>query len=115
MAMPVASYVTRVREEFQWHIDEGGCPFVDQSPIASLYHEGAGRGMSTFHDAFLDARRRIESGADPEEVVPVLLRLAEAADEYRPRAGTMMTTTPRTRTSDGDRRHRHRDADRERP
>ena len=37
--------------------------------------------MNTFHDAFLDARRRIESGADPEEVVPVLLRLAEAQDE----------------------------------
>ena len=37
--------------------------------------------MNTFHAAFLDARRRIESGADPEEVVPVLLRLAEAADE----------------------------------
>ena len=37
--------------------------------------------MTTFHAAFLDARRRIESGADPEEVVPVLLRLAEAADE----------------------------------
>jgi len=37
--------------------------------------------MSTFHDAFLDARRRIESGADPEEVVPVLLGLAEAQDE----------------------------------
>jgi hypothetical protein len=37
--------------------------------------------VNTFHAAFLDARRRIESGADPEEVVPVLLRLAEAADE----------------------------------
>ena len=37
--------------------------------------------MSTFHDAFLDARRRIEAGADPELVVPVLLKLAEADDE----------------------------------
>ena len=37
--------------------------------------------MNTFHAAFLDARRRIESGADPEEVVPVLLKLAEAPDE----------------------------------
>jgi hypothetical protein len=37
--------------------------------------------VSTFHDAFLDARRRIEAGADPEEVVPVLLKLAEAEDE----------------------------------
>jgi hypothetical protein len=37
--------------------------------------------VNTFHDAFLDARRRIESGADPEDVVPVLLRLAEAQDE----------------------------------
>ena len=37
--------------------------------------------MNTFHDAFLDARRRIEAGADPEQVVPVLLKLAEAGDE----------------------------------
>jgi hypothetical protein len=37
--------------------------------------------VSTFHDAFLDARRRIESGADPDEIVPVLLKLAEAPDE----------------------------------
>ena len=37
--------------------------------------------MNTFHDAFRDARRRIESGAEPEEVVPILLRLAEAEDE----------------------------------
>jgi len=38
--------------------------------------------VSTFHDAFLDARRRIESGAaDPEEVVPVLLRFAGSEDE----------------------------------
>ena len=37
--------------------------------------------MNTFHDAFLDARRRIEAGADPEQVVPVLLKLAEAEDE----------------------------------
>jgi hypothetical protein len=39
--------------------------------------------VSTFHDAFLDARRRIESGADPEEIVPVLLKLAEAEDEIQ--------------------------------
>ncbi|HEY7258376.1 MAG TPA: hypothetical protein VH459_04865 [Gaiellales bacterium] len=37
--------------------------------------------MNTFHDAFLDARRKIEAGADPEEVVPVLLKLAEDQDE----------------------------------
>ena len=42
MAMPVASYVTRFREEFQRHIDEGGCPFTEASPIASLYHDHAG-------------------------------------------------------------------------
>jgi hypothetical protein len=39
--------------------------------------------VSTFHDAFLDARRRIESGADPDEIVPVLLKLAEAEDEIQ--------------------------------
>jgi hypothetical protein len=37
--------------------------------------------VNTFHDAFLDARRRIEAGADPEQVVPVLLKLAAAEDE----------------------------------
>jgi len=41
MAMPVASYVTHFRDEFQRHVDEGGCPFVAQSPIASLYHDGS--------------------------------------------------------------------------
>ncbi len=45
------------------------------------YEPRLGAGVNTFHDAFLDARRRIESGADPEEVVPILLRLAEADDE----------------------------------
>jgi NADH-quinone oxidoreductase subunit F len=39
MAMPVASYVTHFREEFQRHIDEGGCPFTEHSPLTSLYHD----------------------------------------------------------------------------
>jgi NADH-quinone oxidoreductase subunit F len=38
MAMPVASYVTRFRDEFQRHIDEGCCPFTEYSPITPLYH-----------------------------------------------------------------------------
>ena len=38
LAMPVVSYVTHFREEFQRHIDEGCCPFTDESPITSLYH-----------------------------------------------------------------------------
>jgi NADH-quinone oxidoreductase subunit F len=38
MAMPVASYVTHFRDEFQRHIDEGCCPFTEQSPISPLYH-----------------------------------------------------------------------------
>jgi NADH-quinone oxidoreductase subunit F len=41
MAMPVASYVTHFRDEFQRHIDEGGCPFTERSPISGLYHEPA--------------------------------------------------------------------------
>jgi NADH-quinone oxidoreductase subunit F len=32
------SYVTHFREEFQRHIDEGGCPFTAHSPLTSLYH-----------------------------------------------------------------------------
>jgi hypothetical protein len=31
--------VTRYREEFQRHIDEGGCPFMEQSPLTPLYHD----------------------------------------------------------------------------
>jgi hypothetical protein len=34
--MPVASYVARFREEFQRHIDEGGCPFGDSSSLAGV-------------------------------------------------------------------------------
>jgi hypothetical protein len=37
--------------------------------------------VTTFHEAFVDARRRIEAGEDPELVVPALLRLAEAQEE----------------------------------
>ncbi len=37
--------------------------------------------MSTFHDAFLDVRRRIAEGEDAELIVPDLMRLAEAQDE----------------------------------
>jgi NADH-quinone oxidoreductase subunit F len=35
-AMPVASYVDKFRDEFQRHIDEGGCPFGD-SPLEDLF------------------------------------------------------------------------------
>lgn len=37
--------------------------------------------MTEFRDAFLAARRRIETGDDPELVVPPLLQLAEAPEE----------------------------------
>jgi NADH-quinone oxidoreductase subunit F len=32
-AMPVASYVAKFREEYQRHIDEGGCPFHGESSL----------------------------------------------------------------------------------
>jgi NADH-quinone oxidoreductase subunit F len=32
-AMPVASYVAKFREEFQRHLDEGGCPFGGKSTL----------------------------------------------------------------------------------
>jgi NADH-quinone oxidoreductase subunit F len=32
-AMPVASYVAKFREEFQQHLDEGGCPFGSESTL----------------------------------------------------------------------------------
>ena len=37
--------------------------------------------MTTFHDAMLTARRRIEQGDDPDQVVPDLLAIAEAQEE----------------------------------
>jgi NADH-quinone oxidoreductase subunit F len=35
-AMPVASYVAKFREEYQRHIDEGGCPFGGESSLEGL-------------------------------------------------------------------------------
>ena len=35
-AMPIASYVARFREEYQLHIDEGGCPFGAESSLAGV-------------------------------------------------------------------------------
>jgi NADH-quinone oxidoreductase subunit F len=35
-AMPVASYVARFREEYQQHIDEGGCPFGGESSLEGV-------------------------------------------------------------------------------
>jgi NADH-quinone oxidoreductase subunit F len=36
-AMPIASYVDRFREEFQEHIDHGGCPFLGASSLDRLF------------------------------------------------------------------------------
>jgi NADH-quinone oxidoreductase subunit F len=35
-AMPVASYVARFRDEYQRHIDEGGCPFGGESSLEAV-------------------------------------------------------------------------------
>ena len=35
-AMPVASYVARFRDEYQQHIDEGGCPFGGESSLEGV-------------------------------------------------------------------------------
>src|SRR5438128_2489877 len=35
-AIAVASYVAKFRDEFQAHIDEGGCPFGDSSPLHAV-------------------------------------------------------------------------------
>jgi hypothetical protein len=37
--------------------------------------------VNTFHDAFLDVRRRIQDGEDPDLIVPELMKLAAAQDE----------------------------------
>jgi NADH-quinone oxidoreductase subunit F len=35
-AVAVASYVAKFRGEFQAHIDHGGCPFGDSSPLHAV-------------------------------------------------------------------------------
>ena len=58
-AMPIASYVARFRDEYQRHIDEGGCPFGGESSLEGVLapvdqhhahvrkrHRGADRAMS---------------------------------------------------------------------
>jgi NADH-quinone oxidoreductase subunit F len=35
-AMPIASYVAKFRDEYQRHIDEGGCPFGAESTLAGV-------------------------------------------------------------------------------
>ena len=35
-AMPIASYVDKFRDEFQAHVDAGGCPLPD-SPLDDLF------------------------------------------------------------------------------
>jgi hypothetical protein len=37
--------------------------------------------MTEFREAFMRARRRVETGEDPEDVVPELLQLAEADED----------------------------------
>jgi NADH-quinone oxidoreductase subunit F len=36
-AMPIASYVTKFRDEFQAHVDEGGCPFEGESTMEGVF------------------------------------------------------------------------------
>jgi NADH-quinone oxidoreductase subunit F len=35
-AMPIASYVAKFREEYQRHVDEGGCPFGGESSLEGV-------------------------------------------------------------------------------
>jgi NADH-quinone oxidoreductase subunit F len=36
-AMPIASYVTKFRAEFQAHVDQGGCPFEGESTLEGIF------------------------------------------------------------------------------
>jgi len=36
-AMPIASYVTKFRDEFQAHVDQGGCPFKGSSTLEHVF------------------------------------------------------------------------------
>jgi NADH-quinone oxidoreductase subunit F len=51
-AMPIASYVAKFREEYQRHIDEGGCPFGAESTLAGV--------LAPVDQHHADLRRQIE-------------------------------------------------------
>jgi NADH-quinone oxidoreductase subunit F len=36
-ALPIASYIDKFRDEFQQHVDEGGCPFGGESSLEGLF------------------------------------------------------------------------------
>ncbi len=36
-AMPIASYVSKFRDEYQAHLDEGGCPFAGESSLERVF------------------------------------------------------------------------------
>ena len=57
--------------------------------------------MTTFHEAVLAARRRIENGDDPDQVVPTLLALAEAPEEIE-MAAALYGDEPQDEEHDGD-------------
>jgi hypothetical protein len=35
--MPIASYVTKFRDEFQAHVDQEGCPFAGSSTMDHVF------------------------------------------------------------------------------
>jgi NADH-quinone oxidoreductase subunit F len=67
-AMPVASYVAKFRDEYQRHLDEGGCPFHGESSLEGLvapvmqHHQR----LSEYAEIPVD----VAAGATPSEVGP---------------------------------------------
>jgi hypothetical protein len=57
--------------------------------------------MTTFHEAALAAKRRIELGDDPDQVVPALLAIAEAPEEIE-LAAQLYGDEPQDEGDDGD-------------
>jgi hypothetical protein len=57
--------------------------------------------MTTFHEAALAAKRRIERGDDPDQVVPALLAIAEAPEEIE-LAAQLYGDEPQDEEDDGD-------------
>ncbi len=72
-AMPVASCVTKFRDEFHEHLEHGGCPFGEDSSLAHLFasdrparaYGGARRGLPREHGARPRHGRR-EGRAHPQ-------------------------------------------------
>ena len=71
-AMPIASYVTKFRDEFQQHVDLGACPFAGSSTLDDLFapvnqHSRVMHCFKQQHDSFPIVPFSLDASDEPLE------------------------------------------------